>query len=134
MEPERGPRQRVAGCERRCLLGVVCLRVQARRWLPWRRGGGAGGRELRGSPAITTALAALAAPAALATALAALAAALAAPTALAVAIAALAALAAIAALAATVAYEGPRLWLYGEPVDRVVRAEHGVRWYGLQQQ
>ena len=64
MEPERRPRRRVARRERRGLLNVVCLRIQARPWLERRRGGGAGDGELRGSAALAAINAATAALAA----------------------------------------------------------------------
>ena len=56
MEPERRPGQLVASSDGRRPLTVVCLRVHPRRWLQGRRGGGAGGGELRPS-ANATALA-----------------------------------------------------------------------------
>ena len=56
VEPERRPGQLVASSDGRRPLTVVCLRVHPRQWLQGRRGGGAGGGELRVS-ATATALA-----------------------------------------------------------------------------
>ena len=47
MEPERRPGQLVASSDGRRPLTFVCLRVHPRQWLQGRRGGGAGGGELR---------------------------------------------------------------------------------------